>query len=112
MTKGAHEACSMSPGTSAVDPGWRQDVRSEHHTGIGAAYVALLWDVKNCDEHVSHFLLRDEALETSFPRVVLRVSFPAYVWPRVLKLDRAAALPLFHMLRAIATYCVSFLICA
>ena len=116
----------MSPGVSASDPVWRQAVRSEHHAGIGDAFVALLWDIKKCDEHVGHRLLQREALALAFPIIVLRCSLSAYTWPRVLKLERAAAAPLFptrgiiagafaatselkcFMLRAVSEYCVVY----
>ena len=51
---GTHRAFSMSPGVGATDPVWRQAIRSEHATGSDQAFVALLWDIKLCYEHVLH----------------------------------------------------------
>ena len=94
-SRGQHASFSMSPGVSAIDPVWRQSIRSEHHTGSGNAFALFLWDILKCYEHVRHRLLRDEAVQLAFPIVVIRCSLAAYAWPRVLQLECAAAAPLF-----------------
>ena len=126
LSRGNHAAFSMSPGVSAIDPVWRQSIRAEHHSGVGDSFVALLWDIKKCYEHVRHNLLWEEARFLAFPLVVIRCSLAAYSWPRVLLLECAAAAPLFprrgivagsfaatselkcYMYRAIAEYCIVF----
>ena len=67
LSQGNHAQFSMSPGVSAVDPVWRQSIRSEHHAGVGESFLAFLWDIKKCYEHVRHLLLWQEARFLAFP---------------------------------------------